>query len=111
MRMLILKLHLYLGLVSALLLIILGLTGSIIAFEGDIEHWMHSELWYVKAAAVPAPQAELIKSVDQHFAPARVRSVQMFREGNLARLMQMSDGATVFVNPYDGSILGRTKGA
>ncbi len=111
MRMFILKLHLYLGLASAVLLIILGVTGSIIAFEADIEHWIHADLWYVKAGTVALPQAALIKAAEQRFAPARVRSVQLFRQPNLVQPMQMSDGAMVYVNPYDGSILGRTRGA
>jgi uncharacterized iron-regulated membrane protein len=111
MRKLILKLHLYLGLASAVLLIVLGLTGSVIAFEGDIEHWLHSDLWYVKAGTAAMPEADLIKAAEQRFAPARVRSVQFFRQRNLVQLMQMSDGALVYVNPYDGSMLGRTRGA
>ena len=111
MRMVILKLHLYLGLASAVMLVILGLTGSIIAFEGDIEHWLHSDLWYVEAAVIAKPQAELIAAAELRFAPARVRTVQLFRESNLVQIMQMSDGASVYLNPYNGAILGRTKGA
>ena len=99
MRTLVLKLHLYLGLISAMLLIVLGLSGSIIAFEGDIEHWLHSELWYVKAGATALPQAELIAKAEQRFAPARVRAVQLFREPNLVHLMQLTNGAVVYINP------------
>src|SRR5258708_18156004 len=111
MRMLVLKLHLYLVLVSAVLLIVLGLTGSIIAFECDIEHWLHPELWYVKAGSTALPQTELIQAAEKRFAPARVRAVQLFREPDLVQLMQMSNGSMVYINPYDGSILGSTKGA
>ena len=111
MRMLVLKLHLYLGLASAVVLVILGLTGSVIAFEADIEHWLHSDLWYVKVGSAVLPQADLIRSAEQRFAPARVRSVQMFRDPDLIQLMRMSDGPVVYVNPYDGTIRGQTKGA
>jgi uncharacterized iron-regulated membrane protein len=50
MRRLLLKIHLYLGLVAALFLVVLGLTGSIMTFEGDIEHWLHPSLWWQPAA-------------------------------------------------------------
>ena len=51
MRNILRKLHLYAGLVAAIFLVILGLTGTIMAFEGDIDHWLHPGVWYVKTAA------------------------------------------------------------
>ena len=40
-RIILLKIHLWLGLTAALFLVILGLTGSVMAFEEDIIHWTH----------------------------------------------------------------------
>ena len=104
------KIHLWLGLLAAVFLVILGLTGSIMAFEGDIEHWLHPGLWYVRVQPSALPEAELIAKVQQHFAPAQVGSLQIVRQTNLARVMQLTDRSTVFINPYDGSILGRIVG-
>src|SRR5437879_13111043 len=105
-----LKLHLYLGLTAALFLVILGLTGSVIAFETDIPQWLHPDLFHVEPAAHTLPEQELVKRAEQRFAPARVNSVQFLRHSDLARVMQMSGGVRVFVNPYDGAILGSAKG-
>jgi uncharacterized iron-regulated membrane protein len=110
-RNLILKTHLWLGLTAAIFLFILGLTGSVIAFENDIEHWMNPALFYVNAGPHAMPEDDLIRTVEQRFAPARVAGVHIFRENNLAQAMQMTDRATVTINPYDGAILGRTTGA
>jgi uncharacterized iron-regulated membrane protein len=105
-----LKIHLWLGLAAALFLVILGLTGSVIAFEDDIVHWTHPGLFYVKTGAHTLPEQELIRAAEQRFAPAQVGSVQVFRQANLVRVMQMTGNRSVFVNPYDGSIVGSVEG-
>ena len=109
-RLVFLKIHLWLGLAAAIFLIILGLTGSIMAFEGDIDHWLHPSLWYVDVRPQALPQQELIDRVQRQFAPARVAAVQIFRQKNLAEAMQMTDRSVVLVNPYDGAMLGHTTG-
>ncbi len=43
MRKWILKIHLWIGLVSAAFLIVMGLSGAIIAFENDYDHWFSSQ--------------------------------------------------------------------
>ena len=110
-RTVFLKTHLYLGLTGALFLFVLALTGSIMAFEGDIEHWVNPSLWYVKTGPRILSEDELIRIVERQFAPARVVAVQLFRQPDLAQVIYTSDRAAVHVNPYDGSILRRTTGA
>lgn len=100
----------FLGLAGAIFLVILGLTGSVMAFEGDIDRWIHPGLWYVQTAAHTLPQQELIRMVEQRVAPARVHGAHVFRQADVAEVMQMSDGSNVFVSPYDGSIKGRREG-
>jgi uncharacterized iron-regulated membrane protein len=106
----VLQIHLYLGLFGAIFLVILGATGSVMAFEGDIDHWLNPKLWYVTARANPLPESELIGKVERQFAPARAGAVQFSQQRNLAQLMQLSSGPAVYVNPYDGSILGERIG-
>lgn len=48
MRKLIFRLHLYIGLVAGLFPGLLGITGSIIAFEPEPDHLLHHRLSYVK---------------------------------------------------------------
>jgi len=109
-RTVLLKIHLVLGLATAIFLVVLGLTGSVMAFEGDIDRWMHPSLWYVKVRPTPMPEGELIGTVQRRFAPARVAAVTMPQQPNLAQAMQLTDRSTVTVDPYDGSVLGRVTG-
>jgi uncharacterized iron-regulated membrane protein len=109
-RQAILKIHLHMGLAAALFLVLLGVTGSIMAFEGDIDHWVHPGAWYVRPAGQALPEADLIAKVEAASAPARVGAILIVPEKNLAQAMQLSDRTTVTVNPYDGSILSRAQG-
>jgi uncharacterized iron-regulated membrane protein len=109
-RGVLLRVHLWLGLAAAIFLAILGLTGSVMAFETDIDHWLHPELFYVRVGARTLPEQELIRVAERRFAPARVAAVRVLRQPNLARVIQTTDGRSVFVNPYDGSVLGTVRG-
>lgn len=110
LRTVILKIHLYLGLLAGIFLAILGLTGSIIAFEGDIDHWLHRSRWYVTAGASPLAEGEILARVERQTAPTRVAAVQFFPQANLAQSMQLTDRSSITVNPYDGTILSRLTG-
>jgi uncharacterized iron-regulated membrane protein len=109
-RSVVLKIHLWLGAGAAIFLVILGLTGSVTAFENDIDHWLHPSLYYVRVSPQMLPEAELIQTVQQRFAPARVVGVHIFRPPDLAHVMQLNDRSTALVSPYDGHILGRIAG-
>jgi uncharacterized iron-regulated membrane protein len=109
LRKIILTIHLYLGLAAAIFLVILGLTGSIMAFEEDIEHWLHPQLWYVTEGRHLLPENDLI-SIAQNRFHARVLLVEFPRATNLAQVMQMVDGTVGYLSPYDGTVLGSTVG-
>ena len=109
-RDVLLKSHLYLGFVAAVFLVILGVTGTIMAFEADIDRWVHPALWYVTVGARTLPESDLICAVEQRFAPARVAMVQVFRQANVVRMMQLTNQTSVFVNPYNASIQGTRNG-
>ena len=109
MRKIVLTIHLYLGLAAGIFLMILGLTGSVMAFESDIDHWLHRDLWYVTPGRKLLPENEMI-SAAQHQFNSRVLAVQFSRAPNLAQLLQMADGTGVYMNPYDGTVLGTKVG-
>jgi uncharacterized iron-regulated membrane protein len=107
-RKLLLRVHLWLGVAAGLFLIVLGVTGSIIAFEGDIDHWLHPRLWFVSGER-PLDEGALLAAVEPRVAPARIGAIEMPRQANLAQRMSLSDGTSITVNPYTGAILGRVR--
>ncbi len=109
LRKVVLTIHLYMGLAAGIFLVILGLTGSVMALEEDISHWLHPELWYVTVGRHPLPEDDLI-SVAQNRFRARVLAVVFPGAPNLAQVIQMGDGTIAYVNPYNGTVLGSTVG-
>jgi len=124
-----LRIHLYLGLCAGIFLLILGITGAITAFEEDTELWLHRQLHYVRPGGQALSEGELIERVNQELAPARVVFMKAYPQTGRSRVMLMIEGkasvpvtetsignwrnwvarkrVAVFVNPYDGSIIGR----
>ncbi len=107
---LLLKIHLYAGITAGIFLMILGLTGSIMAFEGDLDRWLHPNIWRVTAGDRALPEATLIGEIERQIAPAHVAAVQISPRRDVAQLMQITDRSTVLVNPYTGSILAKLHG-
>ena len=110
MRKLILTVHLVLGISSALFVIVLGLSGAVMAFENDYDRWFSPKLWYVKPTGAPMSQQALLDIVNAKFAPNKVTNV-FLQDGraDLAENFIANDGKSgmeVFINPYSGEILG-----
>jgi uncharacterized iron-regulated membrane protein len=115
LRKLALTWHRYIGLTFGLLLVILGLTGSVLVFWREIDHSLNPSLMQV------APQAEhqsidaVLASVRQAYPDLQLQSIA-FPEppGRTTYLINLeskdqsnSDRSTeVFVNPYTAEILG-----
>ena len=53
---------------------------------------------------------ELIRIAEQTYSPAHVVSLQIFPRPDLVQVLQMSDRGAVYINPWDGKILGRIIG-
>jgi len=103
----ILKIHLWIGLASAAFLIVMGLSGAIIAFENDYDHWFSPSLWYVTPQPQRVSQQALADTVQQKFAPAKVVAIYLQDSRyDLAQVYFLSNDLEVHVNPYDGAILG-----
>lgn len=115
-RRLALKLHLYLGLISGIFLVILGLTGSVMAFEGQLDHWLHPGRWYVTARAQALPESRLVQIAERRFAPRRVSTIHIAAEADIAQQISLEfppgtnqagqpEQIEATINQFDGSIL------
>jgi uncharacterized iron-regulated membrane protein len=102
-------LHRYVGLAAPAFLIVSGLTGSILAFEGDFERWIHPSLWRVAQKGTRLSEQTLADIVTSQMSspesPATIELIDIGGDG-VAQVFSLADGRRVFVNPYSGSILG-----
>src|ERR1043165_533442 len=107
MRSIILKLHLVIALLAGALLIVLGVTGSVMAFEPELDHLLHRSLWHV----TPPPQTGRKSLEELGVAASRTRSDEhpsgylLSTSPDLAYQV-LFRGRSVFVNPFTGDVLG-----
>lgn len=104
MRKLLFNLHLYFALVVGVFIAILGLTGSIMAFEPEIDHLTHPHRSYVRPQGQPKTLAE-IQAIAQQQDPGQQPVVfAMSPYPNVAWAVGFRDAA-VYVNQYTGEVL------
>lgn len=112
--------HRYAGLIMALFLIIAGVTGSIMAFEDEIDAWLNPHLHTVHSRGPALPVAELAKRIEQQEPRAQVTYIPIvLAPGKSARVSVRAiqnpataerfklDFNQVFVDPVTGAILGK----
>lgn len=76
------NIHLYLSLVSGLIIAIVCLTGGVLVFEKELEQAWHPERYYVAApaAAQPLPLAQLTAAVKAYKADAKIAGVKVYAD-------------------------------
>lgn len=101
------KLHRYLGLVAGLLLVPIGLTGSVLVFHEEIDAVLYPELVRVEPQGVPVSLDAAMDAVRAAFPghePARLDLARAPHETH--EVTMHGDGLTVYVDPYRGVVLG-----
>jgi uncharacterized iron-regulated membrane protein len=111
MRHNILKLHFFLALVAGVVIVSLGVTGSIMAFEPEIDHWQHRSLMDVTPAGTPRSISDVIAAVASAYPDAPATAVTLGASPARAYAVSTSKGQ-VYVDPYTLAIKGvRPNGA
>jgi uncharacterized iron-regulated membrane protein len=105
MRKFILQVHLYIGLIAGLFLVLLGITGSIMAFEPEIDHLVHHRLTYVDPGGRALSLTEIGRVVHTAFPSDTITGYRLATSSDLSWQVELG-GKVVFVNPYTGVILG-----
>ena len=109
MRKLLFNLHLYVALIAGVFVVILGLTGSIMAFEPEIDRVLHWKLSYVTPQSHALSLGDIAGIVTRAFPgePIRVYGIAAAPD----RSYQIATKKrSVFVNEYTGEILGTRSG-
>lgn len=109
MRKLLFTLHLYVALIAGVFVVILGVTGAIMAFETELDHLIHAKTSYVVPGAQRRSLEEIGDAVSKAFPGERVGSFLFPAAEDLSYTVAVGRTA-VFVNPYTGEILGRREG-
>ncbi len=119
MRQSLVLVHRYLGLFMALFLVVAGVTGSIMAFEEEIDAWLNPQLLTVDSHGPPLSPQQLARGIEQQDSRLSVTYIPVAQEPGRAvrigvRPRQSPDSAEqfalgfnqLFADPVTGGILG-----
>ncbi|PSR53096.1 peptidase M4 [Adhaeribacter arboris] len=102
------QMHLWLGMASGLLVLFLGITGCILAFEREIENVTQSYRFTpVQKQALLPPSA--LKKIADKALPGKLAHSVSYEPGKSAQVVYFSLAPeyyySVFLNPYTGNVL------
>ncbi len=96
--------HLALGLTSGLIIVVIGLTGAILAFNNDYVRWTHPGYFGVKTSGTPIGLDAVVAKIEQEYAPSRVESINLLWKGDYVYYF-LNDRGPLIANTVDGRIL------
>jgi uncharacterized iron-regulated membrane protein len=109
MRRIVFNLHLAGGLVAGIFVLVLGLTGSVMAFEDELDRVTHPHLFKVKETGTPLPLIDLGQRAIAAYPERRVTGYGMGVSPDLSSSVNLQ-GMIVYLNPYTGEVLGTRSG-
>jgi uncharacterized iron-regulated membrane protein len=105
LRKLIFNLHLYTALAAGVFVVILGVTGSIMAFEDDLDRILNPALFKVQPGGQRLPIPQLLDSLKAAFPGQKFNGLRIGSRPDESCYTGIQ-GGQVFLNPYTGQILG-----
>jgi uncharacterized iron-regulated membrane protein len=105
MRTTIFTLHLTVALVAGAFILVLGVTGSIMAFDSELGHLVHAHLSYVMPQGSPRSLADLGASASAALPGQRVTGYLLSTSPALSYQV-LFRGRAAYVNQYTGEVLG-----
>lgn len=105
MRRWLFRLHLCVAVLAGAFFALLGLTGSILAFESPLDHLLHPRLSYVDPSNQYRPVTAIIGAVKASYPSDDVVAIDFSDSPMLAWQVIVPSGV-VYINPHTGRVLG-----
>lgn len=95
--------------IAGVVLVILGVTGAVLAFEQPIDHLLNRGLFYVQPQKAQLPVSDVMASLRKAFPKGRVNMLMLSQAPDLSTMAVMR-GFSAYVDPYTGRVLGARRG-
>ncbi|HEY1337691.1 MAG TPA: PepSY domain-containing protein [Bryobacteraceae bacterium] len=105
MRRFLFNLHLCLALGAGIFILVMGITGAIMAFEPELDRMFHRKVSYVTPQGSRLTLAELGDAVHRAYPRRPIMGYAFPPQPNLAWAVALQQ-RSIFINPYNGEILG-----
>ena len=99
------KWHLYLGIIAGAIVAFIGVTGSILVFQDDIDRALNPNLFEVIAQKQKMPIEEIVPLIKKNNPKLKVDYLMLndFKNPNEAySVMNYKTSEEIFINPYTG---------
>ncbi|MBZ5601704.1 MAG: PepSY domain-containing protein [Acidobacteriia bacterium] len=106
MRKLLFNLHLYFALIVGIFVVIIGVTGSIMAFEPELDRLMNPALFRVAPQGQTLPVSEIFQAASRAYPGQKIGFIRMPQSPDDSAQFNIKGPKQVFLNPYTGAILG-----
>lgn len=113
MKKTLLNLHFYIGIAACMFLAILGITGTVLTFENELNRAVNPSLLKVQPQSPVLPWEVIRQKVEQQEPLWRVQRIYMPAtddDSTYVRLVSRANGRTtdeIYVDQYTGQVLGR----
>ncbi|HWA99196.1 MAG TPA: PepSY-associated TM helix domain-containing protein [Pirellulales bacterium] len=105
-RTTILKFHRWLALLATVPLMLLGLSGSVVTFENEIDRALNPKLWLVETSGEPLARQALLDGVQRGFPNDAIAALRLPAGDDRAVEIALRSGMLVYADPYTGDVLG-----
>jgi uncharacterized iron-regulated membrane protein len=103
------NLHLYLGVTMGIIILIMALTGSLLAYRVQMIAWAEKDIY--KSSFDPGQNALNIKDITvlmkEAYPDSKMTGISLKSDPHAPLVVNMGQEKTLFVNPYTGVILGQ----
>jgi uncharacterized iron-regulated membrane protein len=111
MRRVMLTIHLWAGLAAAVFLFALGVSGSLVAFENEIDRALNPKLTWIQPGTARLSLAQMTTKLEHAYPGYKVAGVEFAQRDDVAWGAGLSakttqDGLSLAFSPYTGAILG-----
>lgn len=101
------KIHLWLGLLSGIVIFTVAITGCLYAFEEEIRGVLYKELLTVKTGGAPVkPFSEFIAVVKKQYPKATIKNIRIKKDPSSSVEVVFKNKQSIYINPYTLAILG-----
>jgi sulfite reductase (NADPH) flavoprotein alpha-component len=117
-KKLLFKIHLILGLTAGFVLMIVGLTGSVLSFEKEIIQFINKDTYFVKSLDKPKLSIEqILNDFNKKIPEAKINALTFSKDETSSLIINIASkdkkarkGINYYINPYTAEILPDLKG-
>ncbi len=107
LRTLALKIHLYLGLVTGLVLAVVCFTGALLTFEREIGEATHPARYFAPGDGPRLSLDEVVRRVGAALPEARIQGVTVHADPTRTLELPIEGGVTAYADPRTGAVVER----